>query len=62
LSHVIGASHTTPTTRANRGPMLLKLIGWRHYLCFRWVSYIPGTTAQTPGAEPGVPPGTTVPV
>jgi len=24
----------------------------RYYLCFRWVSYIPGTMTQTPGAEP----------
>ena len=34
LSHVINASHTTPTTRVNQGPMLLKLISWRHCLCF----------------------------
>ena len=53
LSHIIDASHTTPTTRANRGPQLLKLIGWRHCLCFRWVLYIPGTTTQTPNPEPG---------
>jgi len=26
LSPAVDASHTTPTTRANRGPMLLKLI------------------------------------
>ena len=26
LSHVIDASHTTPTTHANRGPQLLKLV------------------------------------
>ena len=53
LPHVIDASHTTPITRTNRGPQLLKLIGWRHCLYFRWVSYIPRTTAQTPSAEPG---------
>jgi len=28
LPHVIDASHTTPITRANRDPKLLKLIGW----------------------------------
>ena len=50
---VIDASHTTPITRINRGPKLLKLIGWRHYPCFKWVPYIPGTIAQTPSAEPG---------
>ena len=27
LSHAIDASHTTPTSRVNRGSMLLKLIG-----------------------------------
>ena len=27
LPHVIDASHTTPTTRANQVPKLLKLIG-----------------------------------
>ena len=27
LPPVIDASHTTPTTRANRGPQLLKLVG-----------------------------------
>ena len=45
LSHAVGASHTAPTTHVNWGRMLLKLIGWRHYTYFRWVSYIPGTTA-----------------
>ena len=53
LPHVIDASHTTPITHVNQSPKLLKLIGWRHCLCFRWVPCIPGTTAQTPGAEPG---------
>ena len=53
LSHVIDASHTTPTTHVNRDRMLLKLIGWRHCPFFRWVPYIPGTTTQTPSAEPG---------
>ena len=53
LSHVIDTSYTTPIVRANRGPMLLKLIGWRHRLCFKWVPYIPGITAQTPGAASG---------
>ena len=52
LPHVIDASHTT-TTRANRDPQLLKLIGWRHCLYFRWVPCISGITTQTPGAEPG---------
>jgi len=32
LSHAINASHTTPTTHVNLDLMLLKLIGWRHYL------------------------------
>jgi len=36
LQHVIDASHITPTTRANQDPKLLKLIGWRHCLCFWW--------------------------
>jgi len=53
LPPVIDASHTTPITRVNRNPKLLKRIGWRHYPCFRWVPYIPETTAQMPGAEPG---------
>ena len=35
LPHVVNASHTMPTTRVNQGPMLLKLIEWRHCLCFR---------------------------
>ena len=47
LPHVEDASHTTPTTHVNWGPILLKLIGWRYCLCFKWVSCIPGTTAQT---------------
>ena len=51
LSHTVDTFYTTPTTRVNRGPMLLKLISLRHYACFRWVSYIPGTTARMPGAE-----------
>ena len=54
LSHVIDASHTLPTTRANRGHMLLKLINWRHCPCFRWVPYIPGTMPQSPSAKPGL--------
>jgi len=53
LPPVIDASHTTPITHVNKGPKLLKLIGWRHCPCFRWIPYIPETTAQTPGAEPG---------
>jgi len=53
LPPVIDTSHTTPITRVNRDPKLLKLISWRHCLYFRWVPYIPGTTAQTPGTEPG---------
>ena len=35
LPHVIDASHTTPITCVNRGPMLLKLIGWKHCPYFR---------------------------
>jgi len=53
LSLVIGASHTKPITRVNRGPKLLKLIGWEYCMCIKWVPYIPGTTALTPGVEPG---------
>ena len=53
LPPVIDASYTMPTTRVNQDPMLLKLIGWRHCPCFRWVPYISGTTAQMSGAEPG---------
>jgi len=52
LSHGVDASHTKPTTHVNRCSMLLKLIGWRYYPCFRWIPYIPGTTAQSPGVEP----------
>ena len=37
LPHVIDASHTTPITRDNRGPKLLKLVSWRYCPCFRWV-------------------------
>ena len=48
-----GTSHTTPISCINQGPMLLKLIGWRHCPFFRWVTYILGTTTQTPGAGPG---------
>ena len=39
--------------RANRGPMLLKLISWRHCPYFRWAPYIPWTTAQTLDVELG---------
>ena len=46
LPHAVDASHTTPTIRVNQGPKLLKLIGWRYCLCFRWVPYILGTTAS----------------
>ena len=46
LSPIIDASHTTPITHVNQDPMLLKLIGWRHCPCFRWVLYIPGTTTS----------------
>ena len=53
LPPVIDASHTTPITCDNQGPMLLKLIGWIHYLCFKWVPCIYRTTTQTPSAEPG---------
>ena len=53
LSHIIDASHITPTIRANRDCMLLKLIDWRHCLYFKQVSYIPGTMAQTSGAKLG---------
>jgi len=53
LPHTVKASHTMPTTHANWGHMLLKLIGWRYCLYFRWVSYISGTTAKTLGAESG---------
>jgi len=51
LLHAVNAFHTTPTTYVNWGFMLLKLIGWRHYLCFKWVTYIPETTTQTPDVE-----------
>jgi len=53
LPPVIDASLITPVTHVNQGSMLLKLIGWRHCPCFRWVPCILGTTTQTPGAEPG---------
>jgi len=43
LPHVMDASHTTSTTHVNLDPMLLKLIDWKHSLCLKWVSYIPGT-------------------
>ena len=33
--------------------LLLKLIIGDGNSYFRWVPYIPGTTAQMPGAEPG---------
>ena len=52
LPPVIDASLITPVTHVNQGSMLLKLIGWRHCLYFKWVPYIPGTTAQTTGVEP----------
>jgi len=45
LPPVIDASHTTPTTHVNLGSDLLKLIGWRHCPYFKWVPYIPETTA-----------------
>ena len=35
LPHAVDASHTTPTTRVNQGPKLLKLIGWRYCPCFK---------------------------
>ena len=53
LPHAIDTSHTTPSTHVNRGSKLLKLIGWEHCLYFKWVTYIPGTMAQTPDTEPG---------
>ena len=57
LPPVIDVSHTMPTTHVNQGSKLLKLIGWRHCPCFRCVPYIPGTTTQIPGTEPGLLPG-----
>jgi len=45
LPHAVDASHTTLTTHINRGSKLLKLIGWRHCLSFKWILYIPGITA-----------------
>jgi len=45
--HIVNASHTTLIIHVNQGLMLLKLIGWRHCPCFRWVLYILGITAQT---------------
>jgi len=51
LPPVIDASHTTSTTRVNQGPKLLKLVE-ETLSILRWVPYIPGTTAQSPGAEP----------
>jgi len=42
-----------PITRVIKVLNLLKMIGWRCCLCFKWVPYIPGTTAQSPGAEQG---------
>ena len=53
LPPVIDASHTRLLHMSIGGPKLLKLIGWRRCPCFRWVPYIPGTTAQTPSAKPG---------
>ena len=53
LSPAIDASHTTPTSRINWGPILLKPIGWRYSPYCKWDLYIRGTTAQIPGAEPG---------
>ena len=46
LSPIIDASHTTSITRVNQNLMLLKLIGWRHCPCFRWIPYIHGTTTS----------------
>jgi len=54
LPPIIDTSYTMPTTRVNQGPKLLKLTSWRHFPYFRWVPYMPGTTAQTPGAELGL--------
>jgi len=34
LSHVIDASHTTPTIHVNQNPKLMNLIDWRHCPCF----------------------------
>ena len=33
------------------GSCIIETDQWRHRLCFKWVTYIPGITAQTPGAE-----------
>jgi len=60
LPPVIDASRTTPITRVNQGPMLLKLIGWRHCLCFKRVPCIPGTTAHTPALNQALPQGSQV--
>ena len=49
--HAVNKFHTTLTTHVNWGPMLLKLIGWRHCPCFRWISCIPETMTQMPDAE-----------
>jgi len=52
MPYTVDASHATPITRVNQSPKLLKLIGWRHCPCFRWVPCIPGTTVQMPDTEP----------
>ena len=54
LSHVVNTSHDISTTHINQSAMLLKLIGWRYCLCFKWVIYIPGTTDHVPDVEIGL--------
>ena len=46
LPPAIGTSYTTPITGVNQSPMLLKLIGWRHCPCYKWVAYIPWITTS----------------
>ena len=60
LPHAIDAFYTTPTTHVNQGHILLKMIDWRHYLYFKWISCIPEITTQTPSAEPALPQGSQV--
>jgi len=53
LPHVVDASHTTPTIRANQGPKLLKLIEGDIIHALGGSRTYSGPRPQFPGTEPG---------
>ena len=60
LPHAVDASHITPITRVNRSPKLLKLIGWRHCLCFMWSRAYPRPRPRLLALNQNLPQGSQV--